>query len=94
MISPASVPIIIFTSSLYVCMVWVSSEPLEEIKLIDIVNRIFHSPWDLRSFIISFKYGLIIPRYSLIDKVLSLSPLLSYSIQLLLKALKVFVGWS
>ena len=53
---------------------------LEETKLIAIVNWIFHVSDLLRSFIMSFKYGLILLRYSLTDSVLFLSPLLSYSI--------------
>ena len=36
-----------------------SSRSLEEIKLIAIVNWIFHVSDFLRSFMISFKYGLI-----------------------------------
>ena len=40
-----------------------------------------------RSFMISFKYGLVLLRYSSIDSVLILSPLLSYSIQFYLEKL-------
>ena len=44
--------------------------------------------------LLSRKYGLIISRYSLGDKFLSLSPLLSYSMYLPLKALLlVFIGF-
>ena len=52
---------------------------LEDIKLIAFVNWIFlvHV---LRSFMISFKCGLILLRYSSNDSVLFLSPLPSYSI--------------
>ena len=64
---------------LLVCIVQVSSESLEEIKLICTVNWIFHPLLVLWSFIILLKYGLIISRYFLGDKFLSLSPLLSYS---------------
>ena len=91
--------------SLFVCILRVSSEYLEEMKLIDIVNWIFHSPnwvslleWTLNilgvlwSFIILLKYGLILSKYSLGDKFLSLSSLLWYSMQLPLKALLVFIG--
>ena len=66
--------------SLLVCIVRVSLESLEEKKLIATVNLVFHSLLVLKSSIKSFKYGLISSRYSLIDNVLSLSPLLSYSI--------------
>ena len=38
------------------------------------------------------KYGLILSRYSSIDSVLSLSPVLSYSMWLLLKALPILTG--
>ena len=53
---------------------------LEDIKLITIVNSIFHVSdfWSL--FLMSFKHGLISLRYSLIDRVLFPSPLVSYSI--------------
>ena len=43
-ISFVSLTIIISILSLFVWILWVSSEFLEEIKLIDIVNWIFHSP--------------------------------------------------
>ena len=47
---------------------------MEEVKSFDIVNLIFHG-WDfLRLLIISFKYGLILLRYSSTDRVLFLSP--------------------
>ena len=45
---------------------------LEEIKLIAIINWIFHVSDFLRIFMMSFKYGLISSRYSLTDTVLSL----------------------
>ena len=54
--------------------------PLEEIKFIAIVNSIFHVSDFLRLFMMSFKRGLILLRYSSIDSVLFLSPLPSYSI--------------
>ena len=41
---------------------------------------------------ISFKYGLILLRYSPIDSVLFLPPLLSYSKQLLLQKLPTLTG--
>ena len=58
------------------CISQFSSESLEETKLIAIVNYIFHVSGFLRLFI-SFKYSLISSRYSLIDRVLFLSLLLS-----------------
>ena len=78
MISSALLPIIISMLSILEWIMWVSSETLEKIKLIAIVKLIFHSPWVLWLFIISIKYGLILSRYSSIDRFLSLSPLLSY----------------
>ena len=65
---------------LFECIVQVSLESLEEKELVAIVNWIFDSPSVLGSFIMLLKYSLISLRYSLIDSVLSLSPLLSYSI--------------
>ena len=53
---------------------------LGEIKSIAIVNWIFHVSDFLRLFMISFKYGLNLSRYSLTDSVLFLSPLLLYSV--------------
>ena len=70
----------------------VSLVSLEDMKLIAIDNRFFQSPWVLRSFILLLKYGLILRRYYSIDSVLPLSPILSYFIYLLLKALPIFTG--
>ena len=56
-----------------------SSVYLEEIKLIAIINWIFHVADLLRSFMISFKYGLTLLRDYSIDRVFFLSSLLSYS---------------
>ena len=67
-------------SSLFKCIAYSSLLSLEEIKLIVAVNWIFHVSDFLRLFMISFKYGLILLRYSLIESVLFLSLLLSYSI--------------
>ena len=50
-----------------------------KVKLITFVNWIFHASGVLRLFM-SFKYGLILLRYSSTDSVLFLSPLLSHSI--------------
>ena len=57
----------------------------EEVKLSAIINWIFHVSDFLRSFMMSFKYVLILLRYPSTDYVLFLSSLLSYSIQLLLQ---------
>ena len=59
---------------------------LEEIKLIVVVNLIFHLSDFLRLFMISFKYDLILLRYFLTNSVFLL-PLLLYSIKLLLQNL-------
>ena len=68
----------------YLTILWMhspsSSVSLEKIKLIAIVNRIFHVSDFLRLLMVSFKYGLISSWYYLIDRILFLSPLLSYSI--------------
>ena len=69
-----------------------SISPLEEIKLIVIVNWIFHVWNVLRSFMIYFKYGLTLLRYSSTDSVLFLSPLLSYSKWLMLQKLPTLIG--
>ena len=53
---------------------------LVSLKLIAIVNRIFHVSDFLQLFMISFKYDQILSRYSLIESVLFLSLLPSYSI--------------
>ena len=45
-----------------------SSMSLEKIKLIAIVNKVFHVSDFLRLFMISFKYDLISLKCSLIDK--------------------------
>ena len=65
--------------SLFECITRSSSLSKEEIKLFAIVNRIFHLSDFLRIVIMSFKYGLILLRYSLTDNVLFSSLLLSYS---------------
>ena len=76
----------ISTLSLFKCIKHSSSLSIEEIQLFSIVNWIFQVSDCLRLFMISFKYGLIL-RYSSTDSNSFLSPLLSYSIQLLLKKL-------
>ena len=76
-VSSISLPIKVYKLPLVLCIIRVWSEYLEEIKLIVIVNWIFHSPWVLKSSIKSFKYGLISAKYSLIDRVMFL-PLLHY----------------
>ena len=60
-------------------------------SLIFIINWIFHVSDFLRSFMISFKYGLVLLRYSSTDTVF-LSPLLLYSIWLLLWNLFTITG--
>ena len=65
--------------SLFECMTCSLSLPLEEIRLIAIVNSIFHSLDFLRLFM-SFEYSSTVLRYSSTYSVLSLSPLLLYSI--------------
>ena len=69
--------IMISLLSLFECITRSSSLPLKEIKLIAIVNWGFHVS---DFFMMFFKYGLIILRYSSIDCVLFLPSLLSYSI--------------
>ena len=63
--------ITISTLSLFECIIWSSSlSSLEEIKLIVIVNWIFHVSDCLRSFMMSLKYVLILSRYSSTDSIL------------------------
>ena len=78
--SSASSLIMISLLSLSECIKrsWLSWS-LEKIKLIAIVNWIFHVSDFLRLFMISFKYGLILLRYSSNDSVFLL-PLLLYLI--------------
>ena len=66
--------------SLYGCITCSSSLSIEKLKLIAIVYWIFHVLDFLRLFIMSFKYGLILLRYSSANSVLFLSLLLSNSI--------------
>ena len=63
--------------SLFECIIYVSSVSSEDIKLIVIIHWIFHVSDLFRLSMISFKYGLILSRYSLSDNVLLLLPLLS-----------------
>ena len=65
---------------LFECITRFSSLSLEDIQLIAIANLTFRVSDFLRLFMISFKCGLILLRYSSIDSVLFLSPLLSDSI--------------
>ena len=67
--SSASSLIMISILSLFDCITWSSSLPSEEIKLIAIVNWIFHVSDILKSFMISFKYRLILLGYSSTDSV-------------------------
>ena len=67
--------------SVFECVTRSFSLSMEEIKLFAIANWIFHQMSDFfRLFIMSFKYGLILLRYSSAYSVLFLSSLLSYSI--------------
>ena len=59
--------------SLSECITHSSLLSMEEIKLFAIVYWIFHLSEFLRLFIIPFKYGLILFRYSSTDSVLFLS---------------------
>ena len=65
--------------SFFECITHSSSLSLEEIKLLAIVNWIFYVSDFLKLFMMSFKYGLTSSRYYLSDRVLFLTPLLSYS---------------
>ena len=58
-------------------LIMVSLLTLQEIKLIAISNWILNVSDFLRLFMIFFKYGLILLRYSLTDSVLFLALLLS-----------------
>ena len=66
--------------SLFECITRSLQLSLEDIKLIAIAKWIFHVSDIFISFIISFKYDLILLRYSSIDNALFLSTLLSYLI--------------
>ena len=55
---------IISMLSLFECITCSSSLSIDEIKLFAIANRIFHVSHFSRLFIASFKYGLILLRYS------------------------------
>ena len=75
--------------SLFECITRSSSLSMEEIMLFAIINWTFHVSDFLRLFMMSFKYGLILLRYSSTDIVLFLSPFPSYSIQVLLQKLLI-----
>ena len=66
-----------FYVSLFECITCFLLLSFEEIKLIVIVNWIFHKSDFLRLFMISFKYDLILLRKFSTDSFLFLSPLLS-----------------
>ena len=68
--SSASSLIMISVLSLFEWITHSSSLSMEEIKLFAIVNWIFHVSDFLRLFMMSFKYGLILLRYSSTDSVL------------------------
>ena len=61
--------------SLFECITFSSSLSMEVIKLFAIANWIFYVPDFIRLFMISFKYGLTLLRYSSTDSVLFLSVL-------------------
>ena len=72
--SSASLLIMIYMLSLFECITNSSSlTSLEEVKLIVIVNWIFHVLHYFRPFMMSFKYCLISIRYSTTDSVSFLS---------------------
>ena len=78
--SSASSLIMIFMLLLIECITCSSSlSSSEEKKLIVFVNSTFHVPDFLRLFMIPFRYGLMLLRYSSTDSILFLSPLLLYS---------------
>ena len=64
--------------SLFECISCSSSLFLEEMNLIAIINLIFYLSDFWRSFMMSFKYDLILSRYPLIEKFLLLKPLILY----------------
>ena len=70
----------ISTLSLFECISHSSSLSTEEVKLFAVVYLIFHVSEFLRLFMMSFKYSLILLRYSPTDSVLFLSWLVSDSI--------------
>ena len=69
----------ISTLSLFECISHSSSLSTEEVKLFAVVYLIFHVSEFLRLFMMSFKYSLILLRYSPTDSVLFLSWLVSDS---------------
>ena len=77
----------IMNNDFYVITLWINFKlfisSFEETKLTAIVNLIFSVSDFLRLFMMSFKYGLISSRYSLIDRVLFLSKLVLCLLQLL-----------
>ena len=79
--------------SIFECITCCSSMSLEDAKLVSIFNRGFYVSDFLRLFMyyISFKYVLILLRYSSVD-VLFLPPLLSYSIKSLFQKLPTLSG--
>ena len=78
--SCASLLIMISILSLFECITYSSSLSMEEIKFFAIVDLLSPPSEFLRLFMMLFKNGLILLRYSSSDSVLFLSMLLSYSI--------------
>ena len=64
--------------SLFECITGSSSLFLEDIKSIAIANSICRVSDFFRSFMLSFRYGLILLTYSSVDSVLFVLPLFSY----------------
>ena len=71
--------IMISVFSLFECITRSSSLSKEEIKLFGIVNWIFYESDFFRLSLISFKYGLILLRYSSTNSISFLLPILSFS---------------
>ena len=71
--SSTSSLIIISMWSDFECITRSSSLSMEKIKLFNTINWIFHLSDFLRLFVMSFKYGLILLRYSSTDGILFLS---------------------
>ena len=70
----ASSLIMISMLSLFECITHSLSLSIQETKLFAIGNSIFHVSYFLRLLMMSFKYGLILLRYSSTDSLLFLSP--------------------
>ena len=78
--------------SFFECMTRFSWVSIEHINITDILDWIFQVSDFLRSFMISFKCGLNLLKYSSIENVLFLLSLLSESIWLLFQKLATLTG--